>query len=253
MEEEELELSLLCNLADVEIGGPQKRPQCNRCLRPSTVCWCKSINSIKTSCKVVIIQHPHEEKRCLRTAPILEAALPPQSYIKVRAKRFSQHRHPELWKLISSPNSIVMYPGPNATKLEDLPKIGPNQATYNIILIDGTWHQAKSMYYNSAKLKTVQQVCLGEEYQSEYVIRTQPSQSALSTVETAAIALATLEDNWSLYSSLVEPLKALCQFQISHGAVPHDSKEYMIITGKYKKPLGKRTYKKTSQMWSKTR
>lgn len=33
-------------------------------------------------------------------------------------------------------------------------------------------------------------------------------------------------------------------FQMNHGAVPHQSKEYMIVSGLYKKPLGKRTYKK---------
>lgn len=31
---------------------------------------------------------------------------------------------------------------------------------------------------------------------------------------------------------------------MNHGAVPHQSKEYMIVSGRYKKPLGKRTYKK---------
>ena len=32
--------------------------------------------------------------------------------------------------------------------------------------------------------------------------------------------------------------------QIKHGAVPHQSKEEMIVTGRCRKPLGKRTYKK---------
>ena len=29
-----------------------------------------------------------------------------------------------------------------------------------------------------------------------------------------------------------------------HGAVPHQSKEFLILSGRYKKPLGKRTFKK---------
>lgn len=33
-------------------------------------------------------------------------------------------------------------------------------------------------------------------------------------------------------------------FQIKHGAVPHQSKEHMIVSGRCNKPLGKRTYKK---------
>lgn len=36
----------------------------------------------------------------------------------------------------------------------------------------------------------------------------------------------------------------VCWFQIKHGAVPHQSKEQMIASGRCRKPMGKRTYKK---------
>lgn len=49
---------------------------------------------------------------------------------------------------------------------------------------------------------------------SKYIIRTQPTEDALSTVETAAIALATLEQDWSIYTTLVHPLQLLCQYQV---------------------------------------
>lgn len=56
---------------------------------------------------------------------------------------------------------------------------------------------------------------------SNYVIRTQPTEVSLSTVETAAVALSFLEDEASIYNSLTAPLKALCQFQLQYGAVSH--------------------------------
>ncbi|KAG7161235.1 tRNA-uridine aminocarboxypropyltransferase 2-like [Homarus americanus] len=246
MEDVEVELALLADLTHIEIGRREKRPLCNRCSRPVGVCWCWSLGRqrVNTSCRVVVLQHPHEEKRCLRTAPILQTALPKGAYVEIKGKRFSFARFPQLEDIFNSENSILMYPGEKAISLEELPCVGEGQAPYNIIIIDGTWQQAKSMYHNCRQLHNLRQVSLSGKYISEYVIRTQPTEDALSTVESAAIALATLEQNWSIYNTLVYPLQLLCQYQIKHGAVPHQSKEHMIVSGRCNKPLGKRTYKK---------
>ena len=40
---------------------------------------------------------------------------------------------------------------------------------------------------------------------------------------------------------MVKPLKALCDYQFEHGARPHQSKEYLIFNGLYKKPLSKKS------------
>ncbi|KAK3862855.1 hypothetical protein Pcinc_031311 [Petrolisthes cinctipes] len=246
MEDIDLELSQLADLAQIEIGRREKRPLCNRCRRPVGVCWCHGLSGcrVETECRVVVLQHPHEEKRCLRTAPILQAALPPNAYIEVKSKRFSFSRFPQLEEILTSPHSVLMYPGEHAISLDDLPPVGPHQPPYNIIIIDGTWQQAKSMYHNCHHLHALPQVCLSGRYVSKYIIRTQPTEDALSTVETAAIAMATLEQDWSIYTTLLHPLQLLCQYQIKHGAVPHQSKEQMIASGRCRKPMGKRTYKK---------
>nr|XP_045596736.1 tRNA-uridine aminocarboxypropyltransferase 2-like [Procambarus clarkii] len=247
MEDVEVELALLADLAHIEIGRREKRPLCNRCSRPVGVCWCWSLGRqrVETSCRIVILQHPHEEKRCLRTAPILQTALPKGSYVEVKGKRFPFSRFPELEDIFTSENSILMYPGEKTMSLEELPHVGEdNQSPYNIIIIDGTWQQAKSMYHNCRHLHSMRRVSLSGKFISEYVIRTQPTEYALSTVETAAIALATLEQDWAIYNTLVHPLQLLCQYQIKHGAVPHQSKEHMITSGRCNKSLGKRTYKK---------
>uniref|UniRef100_A0A669AVG7 tRNA-uridine aminocarboxypropyltransferase n=1 Tax=Oreochromis niloticus TaxID=8128 RepID=A0A669AVG7_ORENI len=74
---------------------------------------------------------------------------------------------------------------------------------------------------------------------SQYVIRTQPSNICLSTLECAAVALSILERNDEIQEVLLKPLKALCSFQLQHGAQIHHSKEHLLKNGMYDKPMPK--------------
>ena len=76
-----------------------------------------------------------------------------------------------------------------------------------------------------------------------YVVRTQPSEGCLSTVESVALAISILEENPEIIDQLVNPLKALCSFQLKHGAVEHHDKVTLLELGLYGKRIGKRTAK----------
>ncbi|KAB7500424.1 DTW domain-containing protein 2 [Armadillidium nasatum] len=163
---------------------------------------------------------------------------------------------PELKNELSNENSILMYPGQNAVDIEDLPPGWRKlNLPYNIFILDGTWQQAKSMFFRNPYLRDLKQVRLSGRHISEYVIRRQPTDDALSTVEVVAVALSTfgtrLENIFESCgtSETYLPISGeilYCIFLIlmDHGAVKHHSKEYLILTGRYKKPVGKRTYKK---------
>lgn len=87
------------------------------------------------------------------------------------------------------------------------------------------------------------QVSLPELGPSLYVIRTQPSEYCLSTVESAALAMSIMEEDKSIVDKLVQPLKALCTFQLNYGAVEHQDKVTLLELRQYRKPVGKRTKK----------
>ncbi|XP_002131626.2 tRNA-uridine aminocarboxypropyltransferase 2-like isoform X1 [Ciona intestinalis] len=202
----------------------QKREECPRCRRPTTVCICSHLPidpiQLKRS-RLHILQHPNEENRPLHTVSILRSALHTDSCYVYKGKSFSQQKYPDLHQVFKANNTVLLYPSKNATKLDDLRFNG----CCNVVLVDGTWKQASSMFARNPVLDTLTKVQIEAPSISEYVVRTQPNDKCLSTVECAAIALSHTEDDLNLKEVLLKPLRAMCQFQLNHGAVVHQSKE----------------------------
>lgn len=206
------------------------------------VCWCSSLPNptIEIKSRVLILQHPAEEKRTLRTALMLQLGLQKGRCIVYRGKRFpNPNSHEELAPILNAANTILLYPSNNAVPLEQIRQQLQNFENCNLVLIDGTWPQAKSIYASSPQLQQLRQVKLITGGNSDYIIRTQPTEGCLSTLETAAQCLAILENRPELKEILVKPLHTLCNYQLANGAVEHHSKEFRIKNNQYPK-IGKR-------------
>ncbi|CAK8694808.1 tRNA-uridine aminocarboxypropyltransferase 2-like [Clavelina lepadiformis] len=207
----------------------QRREVCERCKRPSTVCLCHHLPKelIKLQNTVLhIFQHPNEENRPLHTVAILKAALCSESCKINKGRRFCR-LCPDLSKTLSQTNTFLLYPGQGAKNIEDVVSNASKESVFNVVLIDGTWKQASSIYAQNKFLQELQKVQLNSTGISEYVIRTQPTENSLSTVECAALALEYTEESKDIKEILLQPLRSLCQFQLDHGATKHHSKEYI--------------------------
>uniref|UniRef100_A0A1B0C420 tRNA-uridine aminocarboxypropyltransferase n=1 Tax=Glossina palpalis gambiensis TaxID=67801 RepID=A0A1B0C420_9MUSC len=247
----EEETELWQDFLSITPDPPERRDKCESCKRPKVVCWCPSLPHppliVKSS--VVILQHPAEEKRTLRTALMLQLGLSAGTCIVYKGKRFPGPRNQhELEPILKAPYSLLLYPSKTSVPLETIkqqiisgsvPLPGPPR-TFTLVLIDGTWPQAKAIYASSPLLHRMLQVKLIAAGCSDYIIRTQPTEGCLSTLETAAQSLALLEDRPELRELLVKPLHMLCKYQLDNGAVEHQSKEFRIQHQQYPKQIGKR-------------
>jgi len=203
----------------------KKRQICQQCERPQKVCWCDYLPSPKVSLKsgtsIIIIQHPSEKKRKIRTALMaLHGLKDGDCKIFVRRKVAETDT---LWELLEKSNSYVLYPSANSKNMDIIANDDKNKT---LVILDGTWDEAKKIYSRSLVLQRLPTIHLEIDKRSEYVLRTQPSDKCLSTIETVAHSLAILEKDHSISEKLLNPLQMLCKFQLSHGAVEHDTKSF---------------------------
>jgi len=137
---------------------------------------------LAVSTKVVILQHPKEQRKKIGTGRMTHQFLP-NSLLLVS---WDFDEDPTLSRLLEDPGNqcFVLYPGPESRELSgpgDL--VGQVPGVPVVFVIDGTWACARKMIKWSTKLSGLRQVRLPPGAASEYGIRRQPRPECLSTIE----------------------------------------------------------------------
>lgn len=227
-DEDTYELSCI-TLSDPEDEG---RASCPNCLRPLPACWCPHLPSprINTTTKLVVLQHPGEIKRNIRTCKMLELGLSPGCCTVYTGRKFPG-TDDNLTSILRDPSTMILYPGPDSVPLTSLP---PSSIS-NLVILDGTWDQARKLFSRNPTLQAMPKVSITLSTPSEYVVRTQPAAGCMSTLEVGVHSIAILEGRQDIVEPLLAPLIAMCNVQINHGAVGHDNKESKQQNKEYKK------------------
>ncbi|XP_032332447.1 DTW domain-containing protein 2 isoform X2 [Camelus ferus] len=146
-------------LWELPVEPAERRPECSRCSRPQKVCLCPflPVHPLHVSTHLYIVQHPAEESKVLRTVPLLAACLP-QDKCKVKiGRRFTEERDPELSTVCRKSDTLILYPGAEAANLEEFILDSPVYPS-TIIIIDGTWSQAKDIFYKNSLFRLPKQL-----------------------------------------------------------------------------------------------
>ena len=181
--------------------------ECPRCQKPLPLCICDSITPIENRISVLILQHPQEQERALGTAR-LTALHFKDAVVKIGLSWPSLSK--ALGRPVADPSRwAVLYLG--SAKVADLDtdsdivainrkgEVEDHQRAIlkgieGIVLLDGTWSQAKALWWRNAWMLKCQRVILGPKQPSRYgKLRREPRKDGLSTIEAAAMLLSALE------------------------------------------------------------
>jgi DTW domain-containing protein YfiP len=120
-------------------------------------------------------------------------------------------------QLLRRPDVFILFPTKSSHDAYKLFSLENRRKSYVLVVLDGTWREAKKMFVRSPALQQLPAIHLdlrSLDRKSEYVVRTQPTDQCLSTVEIVAHTIAILENDASVVEKLVAPLRALCSIQV---------------------------------------
>jgi len=186
------------------------RKLCNRCLRPLNVCLCEHLVNLQAPCRVLILQHPSEQKQPLATVPILQLCLSPVEVLV--GEDFSNHK--VVMALLKQPENVrVLFPGEHASNWQVGQGADSSERVDTLIVLDGTWRKAKKMWFVNEWLQALPAVNLLGAPKSQYQIRSSTIAGGVSTLEAVALSCNYLAGS-SDFDELNKPFNAMIDMQI---------------------------------------
>jgi DTW domain-containing protein YfiP len=178
------------------MNRPAARAVCDRCRRPSVVCWCAHLPRLPSKTRVLVLQHPRESRVGIGTARMAHLALP-NSCLRIGVD-FS--RDPVVAAtLAESGDCYLLFPGPQA---RDIRTLEPSPARpITLVVVDGTWSQARTLVRLNPALASLPRLAFTPQRPSDYRIRREPTDFCVSTIEALAEALNVLEASPQLGTS----------------------------------------------------
>lgn len=198
---------------------PKNCPDCEKVLN---LCVCDSIKPIDNDIFVLVLRHPQEQDRTLGTAKMLTMQLK-NSMLKTGLSWRNLSKI--LGKEVDNKKWGVLYLG-TAKTAEPLPPavltivnksggVADDQKNSlrnleGIILLDGNWSQAKTLWWRNAWMLKCRRLVLQPPKESLYGnLRKEPRKDSVSTIEAAAYTLAALEKDDRLAAKILVPFEAL--------------------------------------------
>lgn len=188
---------------------PLHRPHCYRCQRPAQMCLCADLPVVPTRTRVVVLQHPKEQRHPFGTARFLRLCLP-NAAVHTAYGGWSGDLHTPLEV---PPDTVLLYPHPAA---EDLGTLAATERPSTLLLLDGTWAHARRLYRMNPWLQRLRHVRFQPRVPSRYRIRREPRADYVSTVEATVEALQQIEPETLGLDQLVAVFERMVDRQVEH-------------------------------------
>ena len=185
----------------------QFRDRCDDCFRPVAQCYCAAITTVDTRTEFLILQHRRERVHPFNSARIAARALTNCKLVCDRNEQLAEMQLP------IKPSAGLLYPSPGARLLDQVPT---EELPEQLVVIDGTWHQAKTLYRDVEVLRTLPCFALAPTTPGQYQIRLEPNPTSLSTVEAIAAAVQQMEPENADVDRLLDGFRSMIEKQLAH-------------------------------------
>jgi DTW domain-containing protein len=196
--------------------GGEVVAECPRCRKPMPLCVCDSVIPLQNRVALLILQHPQEQDRALGTArltalhftnAVVKIGLSWPSLAKALGRPVAD---PSRWAVLylGSAKAAALDPDKDIVALNRKGEVAENQRAIltgieGVVLLDGTWSQAKALWWRNPWMLKCQRVILGPKRPSAYgELRREPRRDGLSTLEAAAMLIGALEKRPEIEATL---------------------------------------------------
>jgi hypothetical protein len=218
-----------------EQPGEEAIAECPHCRKPEPLCICDSVTPIDHRIALLILQHPQEQDRALGTArltaqhfedAVVKVGLSWPSLSKALGRPVAD---PSRWAVLylgsakaadlDTDREVVAIDRKGAIEADQRGLLGRIEG---VVLLDGTWSQAKALWWRNPWMLKCQRVILGPKRPSRYgELRREPRRDGLSTIEAAGMLLAALEKRPDIAETLNASFEQmLTRFRLVQGTNP---------------------------------
>lgn len=191
---------------DAAAVAPGDVAECPRCGKALPLCICDSVTPIANRIEVLILQHPQEQDRALGTARLtaqhfekatLKIGLSWPSLSKVLGRSVDPQRWAVLY--LGSVKPAALAADRDVVAIDRKGEVEEGQRAIladieGVVLLDGTWSQAKALWWRNPWMLKCRRIVLGPAQASLYgKLRREPRREGLSTIEAAGLVLSRLE------------------------------------------------------------
>lgn len=188
---------------------------CPRCGKPAGLCICEGVAPINNKLHLLILQHPQEQDVELGTARLTALHFKKAS-VKVGlswpslSKALGEPADPKRWAVLylGSAQAAKFPPGRTVVALNKKGDPVPDQDEalknlHGVIVLDGTWAQAKTLWWRNAWLLKARRIALRPMRPSRYGnLRREARKEAISSLEATALLMSALEHNPAIAEAL---------------------------------------------------
>ena len=166
-------------------------PRCERCWQRQDSCICAALTPLPTRTRLLILRHQSERRRPSSTARLAALLLP-----AVRIVDYGDGPLPDL----DLADSWLLFPDGPALS------VAPSPPPAQLVILDGTWTQARRMRNRVSALATLPRFSLPPADRPLPRLRRQSLPEGMSTLDAIGRALALLEGD-----AVLAPIEAVLQ------------------------------------------